>query len=131
MSERGFYNEGDLVAVLTAEPLDRLLDYKAPEGGVFAGAFVMVPLGPRRVLGVVWGVVAGGFDIAKARAIGQVLDVPPMRSEMFEFLTKAAEYTLTPLSMMLRLATRAPGLGQPASMRKILRLGLVAPNKMT
>lgn len=131
MSERGFYNEGDLVAVLTAEPLGRLLDYKAPEGGVFAGAFVMVPLGPRRVLGVVWGAGVGDFDIAKARPIGQVLDVPPMRSEMVEFLTKAADYTLTPLSLMLRLATRVPGLGQPASMRKILRLGSVAPAKMT
>ena len=123
MRERGFYNEGDLVAVLTAEPLNRFLDYKAPEGGVFAGAFVMVPLGPRRVLGVVWGGGVGDFDIAKARSIAQILDVPPMRSEMVEFLTKAAEYTLTPLSMMLRLATRAPGLGQPASMRKILQIG--------
>jgi primosomal protein N' (replication factor Y) (superfamily II helicase) len=28
-----FYHEGDLVAVLTTQPLDRLLDYTAPEGG--------------------------------------------------------------------------------------------------
>ncbi|MBL4874592.1 MAG: primosomal protein N' [Rhodobacteraceae bacterium] len=131
MRERGFYIEGGLVSVLTAEPLNRFLDYKAPEGGVFAGAFVMVPLGPRRVLGVVWGVGAGDFDISKVRTIGRVLDVPPMRAEMVEFLTKAAEYTLTPLSLMLRLATRAPGLAQPASMRKILRKGLVAPVKIT
>ncbi len=131
MRERGFYKEGDLVSVLTAEPLDRFLDYKAPEGGVFAGAFVMVPLGPRRVLGVVWGTGVGDFDISKVRAIGRVLDVPPMRAEMVEFLTKAAEYTLTPLSLMLRLATRAPGLAQPPNMRKILRKGLVEPTKMT
>ena len=91
MRERGFYKEGDLVSVLTAEPLDRFLDYKAPEGGIFAGAFVMVPLGPRRVLGVVWGAGAGDFDISKVRAIGRVLDVPPMRAEMVEFLTKAAD----------------------------------------
>ncbi|MGE4612383.1 MAG: primosomal protein N' [Paracoccaceae bacterium] len=131
MSERGFYMAGDLVSVLTAEPLDRRLDYKAPEGGVFAGAFVMVPLGPRRVLGVVWGDGEGDYDASKIRAIGQVIDVPPMRGEMVEFLRKAAEYTLTPLSMMLRLATRAPKLGQPASMRKVLRLGTGTPDKMT
>ncbi|MCK4860354.1 MAG: primosomal protein N', partial [Rhodobacteraceae bacterium] len=131
MRERGFYKEGDLVSVLTAEPLDRFLDYKAPEGGIFAGAFVMVPLGPRRVLGVVWGAGAGDFDISKVRAIGRVLDVPPMRAEMVEFLTKAADYTLTPLSLMLRLATRAPGLGQPASMRKILRMGTGKPDRAT
>ncbi|MEO1918382.1 MAG: primosomal protein N' [Paracoccaceae bacterium] len=131
MSERGFYMAGDLVSVLTADPLDRRLDYKAPEGGVFAGAFVMVPLGPRRVLGVVWGDGEGDYDASKIRTIGQVIDVPPMRGEMVEFLRKAAEYTLTPLSMMLRLATRAPKLGQPASMRKVLRLGTGAPDKMT
>ena len=131
MSERGYYSEGDLVSVLTAEPLDRLLDYKAPEGGVFAGAFVMVPLGPRRVLGVVWGDGEGKFDASKIRTIGRVLDAPPMRVEMQEFLTKAAEYTMTPLSLMLRLATRAPGLGQPAAMRKVIRHGDRAPVKMT
>ena len=27
------YEAGELVAVLTAEPLGRVLDYKAPEGG--------------------------------------------------------------------------------------------------
>ena len=47
-----FYDEGALVAVLTAQPLEGPLDYLAPEGGVMAGAFVEVPLGPRRVLGV-------------------------------------------------------------------------------
>ena len=47
--------EGTAVAVLTAEGLDRLLDYRAPEGGVGPGDFVEVPLGPRRVLGLVWG----------------------------------------------------------------------------
>ena len=49
-----FYHQGDLVAGLTTQPLDRTLDYKAPEGGCMAGAFVEVPLGPRKVLGVVW-----------------------------------------------------------------------------
>lgn len=73
MSERGFYMAGDLVSVLTAEPLDRRLDYKAPEGGVFAGAFVMVPLGPRRVLGVVWGMVRGIMMPRKYGLSGRLL----------------------------------------------------------
>ena len=55
------------VAVLTAEGLDRLLDYRAPEGGVGPGDLVEVPLGPRRVLGVVWGEGQGGFDAGKLR----------------------------------------------------------------
>lgn len=126
-----FYDEGTLVAVLTAQPLEGPLDYLAPEGGVMAGAFVEVPLGPRRVLGVVWGPGRGGFDLKKARGIGRVLDVAPMRVEMQEFLRRAGEYTLTPLPAMLRLATRAPGLSDLPSMQKIYRLGDTEPARLT
>ncbi|RYG90803.1 primosomal protein N' [Loktanella sp. IMCC34160] len=126
-----FFHEGDLVGVLTAQPLDRLLDYKAPEGGCWLGAFVEVPLGPRKVLGVVWGPGQGNFDIAKVRSVIRVLDVAPMREEMRLFLGKVADYTLTPMSAMLRLATRAPGLGDAPSMRKVYRLGDADPDRLT
>jgi primosomal protein N' (replication factor Y) len=62
-----FFEAGERVAVLTTQPLDRLLDYRAPEGGCFLGAYVEVPLGPRKVLGVIWGPGAGGFDSSKLR----------------------------------------------------------------
>lgn len=131
MSGQEFFHQGDRVAVLTAQPLDRLLDYRAPEGGCFRGAFVEVPLGPRKVLGVIWGAGGGDFDSAKLRQVNRVLDVAPMREEMRQFLGKAAEYTLTPMSAMLRLATRAPGLADPPSMRRVLRLGDKEPDRMT
>ncbi len=126
-----FFHEGDLVGVLTTQPLDRVLDYKAPEGGCWRGAFVEVPLGPRRVLGAIWGPGAGGFDLSKARTVTRVLDVPPMRDEMRQFLGRAADYTLTPMPAMLRLATRAPGLGDAPAMRKVYRMGSVEPDRMT
>ena len=119
------------MAVLTTQPLDRLLDYRAPEGGCFLGAYVEVPLGPRKVLGVVWGPGAGDFDSSKLRSVTRVLDVAPMRGEMRAFLGKAADYTLTPMPAMLRLASRAPGLSDPPSMRKILRRGDQEPDRMT
>ncbi|AVO38997.1 primosomal protein N' [Pukyongiella litopenaei] len=131
VAEPGFYNEGELVAVLTTQPLDRTLDYRAPEGGCFAGAYVEVPLGPRKVPGVVWGPGLGDFDISRVRSVIRVLDVAPMRAEMQEFLTRMAAYTLTPLPAVLRLATRAPGLGDPPSMRKVYRLGDGRPDRMT
>jgi len=127
----GFFHEGDLVGVLTTQPIDRVLDYKAPEGGVMLGAFVEVPLGPRKVIGVVWGKGKGDYDYAKIRSIIRTLDVAPMREEMQAFLSKAAAYTLTPMSAMLRLATRAPGLGDPPSMRKVYRLGTGTPDRET
>ncbi|MDE3079272.1 MAG: primosomal protein N' [Paracoccaceae bacterium] len=129
--DAGWFTEGERVAVLTAQPLDRLLDYRAPEGGCAAGAFVEVPLGPRRVMGVVWGPGQGGFDAAKLRSVARVLDAPPMREEMRLFLMRAADYTLTPLSMMLRLATRAPGLGENPATRRVYRLSAQAPDRLT
>ncbi len=126
-----YYDEGTLISVLTTQPLDRLLDYKAPAGGCPQGAYVEVPLGPRKVLGVVWGPGQGGFDPAKVRAAFRVLDAPPMRAELREFLERSADYTLTPRTAMLRLATRAPGLGDGPAVRKIYRKGDSEPDRMT
>ena len=131
MSGQEFFDHGERVAVLTTQPLDRLLDYRAPEGGCFLGAFVEVPLGPRKVIGVVWGAGTGDFDSAKLRKVIRVLEVAPMRGEMRQFLGRVADYTLTPMPAMLRLATRAPGLSDPPSMRKILRRGSGEPDRMT
>ena len=122
---------GDLVAVLTPQPLDRALDYRAPDGGCGLGDFVEVPLGPRKVLGVVWGEGEGGYDLSKVRPVNRVLDVAPMRDEMRQFLVRAAEYTLTPMPAMLRLATRSPGLGSDVSMRKVYARGGEEPERMT
>jgi len=126
-----YFEEGARVGVVVTQLRDRVLDYRAPEGGCFLGAFVEVPLGPRKVLGVVWGPGAGGFDSTKLRSVTRVLDAAPMRDEMRRFLEKAADYTLTPLADMVRLATRAPGLGDPPAMRKVYRRGTGTPPRMT
>jgi primosomal protein N' (replication factor Y) len=131
MSEHGHFPEGARLSVLTTEPVGRPLDYRAPEGGCALGDFVEVPLGPRKVMGVVWGAGDGRFDAAKLRAVGRVLDVPPMRDELRQFLLRMAEYTMTSRAGVLRLATRTPGLFDPPGARKIYRLGSAAPTRMT
>jgi primosomal protein N' (replication factor Y) (superfamily II helicase) len=127
----GYFEAGAVVGVLTTQPLGRVLDYKAPEGGCVEGAYVEVPLGPRRVMGVVWGPGEGTFDPAKVRSVARVLDAAPMQEELRLFLTRAADYTLTPLPAMLRLATRAPGLGDSPMTRRIYRLGEAVPERLT
>ncbi len=122
---------GEALAVVVADGLDRLLDYRAPEGGARTGDLVEVPLGPRRVLACVWGEGQGGFDVAKLRDVARVLEAPPLGAAMRSFLTRAADYTLTPLSIMLRLATRAPGLGAPPAARPLLRRSGTEPDRMT
>lgn len=126
---------GERVGVLLTEPLGRaltgILDYRAPEGGCGTGDFVEVPLGPRRMLGVVWGPGEGSFDMAKLRPVSRVLEARPMRDELRSFLSRAADYTLTPLPAMLRLATRAPGLGEAPGHRRVYRLSGPVPNRLT
>ncbi|MEM1363675.1 MAG: primosomal protein N' [Pseudomonadota bacterium] len=123
--------DGDPVAVLTAQPVAGCLDYRAPPEGCPLGSYVEVPLGPRRVAGVVWGVGSGDWPAEKLRPIGRVLDIQPMSQELREFLTRAAAYTLTPLPAMLRLATRVPGLLDGPSMQKLLQAGGAPPVRLT
>src|SRR5690606_25836523 len=87
--------------------------------------------GPRRVLGCVWAPGKGDFNPAKVRSVTRVLDAAPLLPVMREFLSRAADYTLTPLSAMLRLATRSPGLGDPPAMRTVYRLGQGRPDRET
>ncbi|MFV0490797.1 MAG: primosomal protein N' [Pseudorhodobacter sp.] len=122
---------GVVVTETLGRKLGPVLDYRAPEGGCRMGDFVAVPLGPRRILGVVWGAGEGRIEPARLRSVHHVLDVPPMREEMRLFLSRAADYTLTPLQAMLRLATRAPGLEAPPAMRRVYRLGQGEPARMT
>lgn len=125
------FSPGQPLAVLTTQPLNRLLDYRAPESGAQVGDFVEVPLGPRKVLGVVWGGPDSDLPPAKLRHVSHVLDVPPMRDELRMFLSRAADYTLTPRNLMLFLATRAPGLQQGQTTIRVYRPGPEPPKRMT
>jgi len=117
-------------SVLTPAPIERALDYLAP-ADTPVGAFVEVPLGGRTILGVVWGPGEGAFARDRLKRVERVLDLPPMRAEMREFLSRAAEYTITDPGIMTRLATRAPGLTDPPGARRVYRLGAARPERMT
>ncbi|MGB3407167.1 MAG: primosomal protein N' [Jannaschia sp.] len=125
------FPHGTPVAVLTTQPLDRALDYRAPKDGVTEGDFVQVPLGPRLVLGVVWSAAAGDWPVEKLRGIARVLDVPPMPQAFRDFLERAAAYTLTPMPAMLRLAMRTPGLDEAPGKRKVYGLGTGTADRST
>ena len=123
------FPEGAAIGVLTAEPVG-LLDYLAPEGGVRRGQVLMVPLGPRRVAGVVWGPGLSDLPRARLRAALPAGDLPALPPMMLDFLARASAYTLTPLPLMLRLALRVPDLGAVVERRVIARAG-PPPARMT
>ena len=125
-----FFPHGHRIAVLTGEPVG-VLDYLAPEGGVRLGQLVIVPLGPRRIMGAVWGEGLGGFDAAKLRSVARLVEAEPLTPRMMDFLTRMGEYTLTPMPLMLRMATRAPDLDKPAAARRVIHRAGPPPERMT
>ncbi|HKK36395.1 MAG TPA: primosomal protein N' [Paracoccaceae bacterium] len=127
----GRFPEGALIAVLAPLPFDRTLDYRAPEGGVAPGDWVAVRVGPNAHLGVVWGPGSGDHPPDKVRAAGARVPLPPMPAETRDFLDRVADYTLTERGMVLRLATRAPGLAEPPGTRTVLARGRTTPERLT
>ena len=122
MKAREFYNENERIAVVTTEPFARFLDYLAPEGGCKIGSFLILPLGKRKVMGVVWGPGDGHYDLSKLRNAISVIDAPPMSFSMRKFLEAVSDYTITPLNLILRLCTRVPDLNKPSVTQKVFSL---------
>ena len=64
---------GARIGVLLPLPLGGVYDYVVPDGlSLRAGDFVHVPLGPRRVAGVVWGAGSGDIAPEKVRAVVEI-----------------------------------------------------------
>ncbi|MEL6767301.1 MAG: primosomal protein N' [Pseudomonadota bacterium] len=125
-------NAAARVGVVVPMPFDTPLDYAVPEGMDLApGDFVRVTIAGRSSAGVVWGPGEGRLPVEKLKPVSARLDVPPMTDRMRMFIERAAAYTLTPIGMMLRLATRVPDLGQSPRMRRVLVPGEAVPERMT
>lgn len=126
------FGPGETVAVMLPAPFDGPLDYMVAEGLALAlGDFVQVELGARLVTGIAWGPGEGKVDPARLKQVAIRHDVPPMADAMRRFLERAAEYTLTPPGMMVRLATRVPELGKPPPMRRVWHLTDHRPERAT
>src|SRR5689334_20424640 len=98
------------VAVLLPLPLREAYDYRVPSDlDLRFGDYVEVPLGPRHVLGVVWGPGGGGVADGKLRPVARRFDVPPMPEIQRKFVDWVAAYTMAPPGAVLRMALSAIG----------------------
>ena len=94
----------DRVSVLLPLPLVGAYDYRVTNGmRVAIGDFVRVPLGRRRVAGVVWGPDRAGVAETKLKPIAETLAVPPLHDELRRFVDWVANYTLTAPGAVLRM----------------------------
>jgi primosomal protein N' (replication factor Y) len=117
------------VAVLLPLPLREAYDYRVPDGmELVSGDFVEVPLGPRRVIGVVWGPGAGTLESGRLKPVVRRFDVPPMTEVGRRFVEWVAAYTMTPPGFVLRMAVSVPSaLEPPKPMLAYLRKQGVEP----
>lgn len=121
-----------VISVLLPLPLGKPYDYRVPEElAIASGAFVRVPLGPRQVVGVVWG--DGRRDVApeKLRDVEAVVDVPAMRAPARAFIDWVAGYTLAARGSVLRMAMSVPGAFDPPRPRAVVVRGDAPPDRLT
>lgn len=90
-------------------------DYRLPAGLEAApGHFVVVPLGGREAVGVVWdGDPDPTLPAHKLKNVQAVLDAPPMGESLRRFVEWVAAYTLSPPGAVLRMAMSVPAALEP------------------
>jgi primosomal protein N' (replication factor Y) len=119
-----------VVDVLVPVAVDTAYSYRAPSGlKLEPGAFVRMPLGARLATGVVWAARPAGGDNLKP--IAEVLDWPPLRAPLRDFIDWTARWTLAPRGMLLRMAIRAGEVAAPPAPKVGLIATGRAPRRMT
>jgi len=106
--------------------------YRVPAGmQVSRGSIVSVPLGPRLVLGVVWGSPKDMVAHNRLRDIAMAHDVPPLSEELLKLVDWVARYTLAAPGQVLRAVLRSSEALDPAKPVIAFRRTGLEPDKLT
>jgi len=102
---------GNRARILVLHPVLDVLDYRVPHGmQVEPGSIVVVPIGPRQFVGVVWEEerLPGEFvGDNRLRNILAVADAPPIPASVRRLVEWTANYYLAPHSAVLHMALRS------------------------
>ncbi len=123
-----------IVDVLLPVAVGSAYSYRVPEGmEVAPGDIVVVPLGPRQMLGCVWPAegARARLDPGKLKPILRRYAVPPLRPDLLALIRWIADYTVTPPGMVLRLALRHDENAEAGRERIGVRLGTKRPQRLT
>ncbi len=122
----------EIVAVMVPVAVERPYSYRVPDGmDVERGSIVSVPLGPREIVGVVWGPPADQVAHNRLRDITGVFEVPPLPDELLGLVEWVARYTLAAPGMVVRSVLRSrEALERPAPRVAIVQVG-PPPDRMT
>ncbi len=124
----------ETVAVLLPLALDTTYDYIVPDGEMLEpGDFVMVPIGPRKEIGVVWerDRHAKAVDPKRLKAVIDRFDLPPLPDHARRFADWVANYTLSPKGMVLKMMMSAGDVFTPDTPRWGYKLAGPPPSRLT
>jgi primosomal protein N' (replication factor Y) len=120
-----------IAQVLLPLPLPEAFDYAEPEGMDLAvGDLVGVPLGPRRVGGVVVGLRDGAGHNRPLKPVLGKLDEAPLPPGVLAFIDWAARYSVDVAGAPLAIALRGARAPRPRPERKLIATG-VGPARET
>lgn len=117
------------VRVLLPLPFPEPYDYRVPDGmDLPDGSYVEVPLGPRRVFGVVWGDalprdVDDRVPDAKLKPVARRFDLPPMPEVSRKFVDWVSTYTMSLPGNVLRMAVSVSAALEEPRLLTAYRLG--------
>ena len=111
------------------------LDYAVPDGmGLGPGDIVEVPLGPRRIVGVVWEAdrwATREVPDAKLRAVAARFAVPPVTAPLRRLIEWTGAYYMAPPAAVLRMALSVPSALIEAPTLVEYRLATEVPGNLT
>src|SRR5579863_6640476 len=113
-----------IVDVLAPVAVDTAYSYRAPpELNLRPGDFVVMPLGTRKAVGVVWAAREG--DGGNLKSVIDKKPWPPLNQPLRDFVDWIARWTLSPRGAVLRMAARTPESIEPPPPRA----GFIATGK--
>jgi primosomal protein N' (replication factor Y) len=78
-----------------------------------------VPLGQRRLVGVVWDGAGEELPAERLKPVLEVLPAPGLQPELRRFIERVATYTIAPLGAVLRMAMSVPDALEPPRQRRL------------
>ncbi len=111
------------------------LDYRLPDGmDAVPGSVVIVPLGPRKLAGVVWddGVFNDApIDATRLRAVLELVTCPPLKTGLRRLVDWVADYYLTNHASVLRMVLASSAALSPAGTITEYRRTGFEPTRLT
>ncbi|HUO22015.1 MAG TPA: primosomal protein N' [Caulobacteraceae bacterium] len=113
-----------IAQVLLPMPLPEAFDYLEPEGlALQVGDFVMAPLGPRQMVGVVTGLREAAGVNRPLKALIDRYDLPALPRGVLDFIDWAARYAVDCPGLPLHMALRGARAPQARPERRLVATG--------